>query len=352
MIPVIIPAYEPDNRLINLIKNLIDNKIGPIIIINDGSSHKYDDIFIMAKQIIEPFNGIYLEHNINKGKGRALKTAFNYVLENMPHVVGVVTADSDGQHTTTCISKIIEYLNNNPNNLILGVRKFTCEGIPWKSKFGNKCTEKIFQYISGIHVTDTQTGLRGIPINYLTDLLTLPGERFEFEMRMLLDATNKYKITEVQIVTIYDSKENHQTHFDPFKDSFKIYKILIEKFLKYIFASLSSSLLDIVLFSILCIILRKKYENYYLIYSTIIARIISALYNYLINYKIVFKGNGHIIKSLFKYIILAIIQVSLSACFVFLLARSCRFIPEIICKIIIDTLLFFLSYYIQQRFVF
>lgn len=110
-IPVIIPAYEPDNRLIFLLNSLIENKIGPIVIVDDGSGPEYSDIFEQVREIIECNNGTILVHDVNKGKGRALKTAFDYVLKNFSEdIPGVITADSDGQHTVICIKKIIEAL--------------------------------------------------------------------------------------------------------------------------------------------------------------------------------------------------------------------------------------------------
>lgn len=134
------------------------------------------------------------------------------------------------------------------NKLILGVGKFDSEGIPWKSRFENTMTEKVFQYILGVHVSDTQTGLRGIPTNFMKDLLDVNGERFEFEMRMLLESAGKYDICEIPIETIYDSKTEHQTHFNPIKDSIRIYKILAEKFIKFILTSFSSSIIDLIVF--------------------------------------------------------------------------------------------------------
>ena len=103
IIPVIIPAYEPDMRLLELLKDMKCNKCGPVILVNDGSGKEYNDIFDKAQTILKDIGGVLLIHEKNKGKGRALKTAFAYILEQYPRAVGVVTADSDGQHTVSCI---------------------------------------------------------------------------------------------------------------------------------------------------------------------------------------------------------------------------------------------------------
>lgn len=224
---IVIPAFEPDNRMIELLSDLDKNAIGPVVIVNDGSGKEYDVIFDKALSIIKKSGGTVITHKTNKGKGRALKTAFAYILDHYENITAVITADSDGQHTAECIKRVIDAVENNEQCLILGVRKFDLEGIPWKSRFGNTLTEKVFQYVAGIHVSDTQTGLRGIPKGYLKELISLKGERFEYEMRMLLDVAEKgISIVEVPIQTIYESEDNHQTHFNPIKDSVKIYKIL------------------------------------------------------------------------------------------------------------------------------
>lgn len=351
-VPIIIPSYEPDERLIELLNNLNDQNIGPVIIVNDGSSKEYEHIFEDARDIIKMLGGKLLVHEVNKGKGRALKTAFEYVLSHYPDAIGVVTADSDGQHTPKNIEEVIQTLTQNENKLILGVRKFDGEGIPWKSRFGNSLTEKVFKYVSGVHVTDTQTGLRGIPRQFMQELLDVKGERFEFEMRMLLESAGRYDILEIPIETIYDSEENHQTHFHPVKDSIKIYKILGGKFIKYILSSGSSCILDLALFAVLCHLLKTSFSGSYIVIATVSARVVSAIYNYIINYKVVFKSSESIGKSSGKYFLLAVIQMSLSAGLVTLLAKCLVVVPEIVFKIIVDTCLFFISYHIQQKYVF
>ena len=226
MIPIIIPAYEPDSNLPLLLHILAENHIGPVIVVDDGSGDQYLAIFEKARSLVAGNGGTVLVHEVNKGKGRALKTAFQYILENYQNVIGAVTADSDGQHTVDCIRKVMETLQAKPQELILGVRDFSGDDIPWKSRFGNNLTEKVFAYVAGVHVSDTQTGLRGIPREFMRDLLDVAGERFEFETQMLLESVNRYPISEVEIETIYDSVEEHQTHFDPVADSIKIYRIL------------------------------------------------------------------------------------------------------------------------------
>lgn len=351
-IPVIIPAYEPDDRMIALLKDFEREKVGNVIIVDDGSGEKYDEIFSQAQAILERIGGVILRHDRNRGKGRALKTAFSYVLENQREAAGAVTADSDGQHTVECIKSIIGGLEEHPDALVLGVRKFDGEDIPWKSRFGNNLTLKVLKLVSGLDVQDTQTGLRGIPKTFMKELLEVEGERFEFEMRMLLETIGKYEIVQIPIRTVYDSRENHQTHFDPVADSIKIYRILIEKFIRYVFSALSSFILDIALFTLFCYFTKKTGSKLYITYSTVLARVISSVYNYLMNYKFVFRSREKGIYAASKYFTLAVLQMMCSALFVTIAVKGIPALHETPAKIIVDTILFFISYQIQKKIVF
>lgn len=349
-IPVIIPAYEPDDRLLYLIKKMAQNDMY-VVIVDDGSGKEYQDIFNSASEILAE-KGTVLHHEINKGKGRALKTAFSFILEHIPETIGVITADSDGQHTVESIQKVKDVFMNDSESLVLGVRCFDKQEIPWKSYLGNILTINIFSYVSGVRISDTQTGLRGIPIRFVEELIDVQGERFEFETEMLIEAAQKYNIVETEIETIYDSKENHKTHFDPFADSIKIYTVLGKRFLKYIFASFSSSIIDLLIFAVICHYGRYGNSVSYVGIATIVSRIFSATYNYIMNYKVVFNSTERHGSAFFKYAALAVVQMGFSAFFTMLLVLLFGKNKEIFAKILVDTILFFVSYKIQQLFVF
>lgn len=354
-LPVVIPAYEPDNRIFPLLKNLIERDCF-IIVVDDGSGAACRDIFEKISELIAD-NGVVLHHEKNCGKGRALKTAFSYILEQMPEAVGAVTADSDGQHTDKAIHAVKQAMREHGNALILGTRSFEKRAdekgkIPWKSAFGNKVTVTVVSYVLGIRISDTQTGLRGIPVSFLKELLYVRGERFEFETEMLIASLNKYPIVEVSIETIYDSATEHQTHFNPLIDSGKIYLALGRHFIKFILSSMSATILDFTVFTILCHFLRRADNVLYISVSTVLARVISAVYNYLINYKVVFRSEENMKKAGAKYAGLAVLQMICSAMLVtvgMLLLPGSR---EVIMKAFVDTLLFLISYKIQQKYVF
>ncbi len=347
LIPVIIPAYEPDEKLIMLLDNLKETGISPVVIVDDGSvGEKFQNIFqSIEKQ--SPFTVIH--HAVNMGKGRALKTAFNHCLIKYPQMLGCVTIDSDGQHTITDMIKCMEALTQNPQALILGTRNFNEQGIPYKSLFGNKCTSKVMKLLTGISVSDTQTGLRAIPRDFMKKLLNEKGERYEFETNMLLDTKeDNRKIVEVPIKTIY-IEENKSSHFNPLKDSVKIYVV----FFKFIFSSLSSSFVDLFFFSIFCYLFGKisALETSYILLATILARVLSATYNFLINYKIVFKSKSKTGKTMFRYAILAILIMFASG-FGVTYIHSLLPVTELLIKVPVDIILFLVSFMVQREYVY
>lgn len=346
LIPVIIPAYEPDEKLIKLLDELALENVGPVIVVNDGSDEDtYGHLYDAARER----GAVVLDHAVNMGKGRALKSAFNYCLGQYKDLIGVVTADSDGQHAVSDIKKIREALLEDPDALILGVRDFDQAGIPARSVFGNKLTSRVMKFLVGIGISDTQTGLRGISAGFMRFLLTEKGERFEFETNMLLDTKELgIRIKEIPIRTIY-LEENKSSHFNPIKDSARIYAV----FLKFLVSSLSSSVVDIVLFGIFCAVFKNvPLAIGYIMLSTILARIISAVYNFLINYRVVFRGKGSKARAAVRYFLLAVCIMLLSGALVSFFHGLIPGTAEALVKIPVDCLLFLLSFFIQREVVY
>lgn len=345
-IPVIIPSYEPDEKLIRLLEKLTAAGFQNIILVDDGSGADFAGYFEQAES---KFHCRVLHHAVNLGKGRALKTAFNYCLQEFPDAIGCITADSDGQHSPECIFSCGQAFLNNPRSLVMGCRSFDKEEVPARSEFGNKCTRVIMKYLAGVSVSDTQTGLRGIPADFMKELLQVKGDRFEFETNMLMETkAKKIPIREVPIQTIY-IEENKTSHFNPIIDSIRIYMI----FGKFMFSSLSSSVVDLVLFSIFCYFFKDMEWGSitYLTAATVFARVLSAAYNYSLNYKVVFQSQGAVITTLGRYILLAVLQMGCSALLVNLLYPLFGG-AEVFVKIPVDVALFFLSFFIQREFVY
>ena len=182
-VPVLIPTYNPTERIIEVVRSLISAGFERLIIVDDGSRPECSPIFAALADMPQC---TLLHHDVNRGKGRGLKTGFAYILEHMPECSGVVTTDDDGQHSPEDIQRCAEKMEQS-GRAVLGARDFTGDDVPPRSRFGNNCTRFVFRALCGIRITDTQTGLRALPVSYLPALAKLSGERFEYETNMLLE---------------------------------------------------------------------------------------------------------------------------------------------------------------------
>ena len=340
----IIPSLNPDERLLRVLDGLMEKGFKDIILVDDGSREETKHFFVQAQQ---KSGCVVLKHHKNLGKGRALKTAFNYFLNNYPDYIGVVTADADDQHTSQDILNCAKALEENPNSLILGVRNFDLEHVPWKSRMGNKITAFSFKALCGIRVSDTQTGLRAIPSYYAREFLDLFGERFEYETNMLLEIRKKnIDVKEIQIDTVYIN-QNASTHFHPLRDSIRIYSLIF----KFLGASLASTLCDLLLFALFKFLLRSMVLEWNLFIATAGARIISSIFNYSVNKTLVFTNKGKIRSTLAKYYAVCIVQGMLSYFGVLGLVTIFS-LPSVLSKVIVDFILFLITFQIQREWVF
>lgn len=357
-IAVIIPSYEPSEKLPALVAALRRQISNPIVIVNDGSKpEKYQHFFDQIETFPEV---VVLRHKRNRGKGRALKTAFAYCL--LKKFSGAITADEDGQHLPEDICHCVSSLEENPESLILGVRSFRKKGVPVKNKLGNLLTCRVFKILTGQDLSDTQTGLRGIPAFFMEKMQKVSGERFEYETKMLLIASNlNIPFKEVEISTIYE--KDNTTHFRPVKDSWLIYISLFGESLLQMFYFFSSGimsfLIDISFFTLFYkLIFRKMDLEYFnmslrLLLSIVLARCVSATVNYTLNRNFVFKNKGLIdAKSLLKFFGLASIMVLLSYILTETMLAFFDSEKAVLTKICVDSSLVCVTFLIQKFFVF
>lgn len=338
-IPIIIPTYEPDKRLSALCQDLKSSGFQNVLIVDDGSGARYRKIF---DEIEEEYHYMILRNAVNLGKGRALKLAFNHCLnEYGQSLIGVITADSDGQHKVEDIRRCMGELRVHSDSMILGCRDFSKPGIPWKSSFGNNLTKFSMHYLCGLKVTDTQTGLRGIPREFMKTILSTPGDRYDYETNVLLESKGEVSIIEVPIDTIYDSEENHQTHFDPFRDSLMIYKVI----LSYSLTSVLTTVVDFIVFAI------ANGVGASIAFSTALARLIAAVLNFSLNRNVVFKSKGNPRIQVIQYGLLVAFSGFISANLITLISHKVS-IEIVGIKAVVETILFFFNYLVQRLFIF
>lgn len=329
----LIPSYEPDDRLIKIIDELLDANF-EVVLVNDGSDKKYDKIFSKVSK-----KAHYLSYEVNHGKGYALKTGLQYIKDNYKNTV-VVTMDSDGQHTVKDAYNLCEIVEHRDNTILLG-KRIRSKKTPFKSRVGNGITRVFYRLSTGVSIYDTQTGLRAFKSDLIDFLLTVEGNRFEYEMNMLMMAPKKkIKLEEEVIETIYEDN-NSGTHFHPIKDSYLVYKEL----LKFISSSTLSFFVDYGLYAIIVAFTKG------VVISNITARVVSSTFNYTLNKKMVFKDKKNVSKSIFKYYLLAVCILVVNTVILYLMVNVLG-VNKYVSKLIVELVLFMISYRVQKKYIF
>ena len=334
---ILIPAYRPSASLPDLVRALAEKAIPAIVIVDDGSGPEYRDVFSRAAA----FPHVHLlRHATNLGKGAALKTGINYALCTFPGLVGIVTADADGQHHPDDIVRIADTLLARPDCLVLGSRGFD-GAVPWRSRFGNSLTSMVVHALIGQKLTDTQTGLRGIPTSLLLRILRIESTGYEYELEMLIAAHHSsVPVVEEPIRTIYEAG-NKSSHFNPIIDSMKIYFVL----LRFGSVSLMTALLDNLVFY-----LAFRHSGH-ILGSQILARVFAVGFNYSMVRRSVFYSKQRHKTVLPKYLLLVLVSGSVSYAGIRLLSAKLGIDP-VYAKLIVETILFFANFAIQRMFIF
>ena len=332
-IAVLIPAFQPDDFLCQVISEIREFSL-PTLIVDDGSGKEYAPVFEKALSL----GAEVIHFTSNRGKGAALKSGFKYLKEL--GYDAAITADADGKHTSEDIINVSNTLRKNPNSLIIGTRNLA--SLPLQYKTVNATTARLFRSLYGTSVTDTQSGLRGIPLKNTDRLLKLRGEHYEYEMNMLINYPKLFdELIEIQIETIY-VEGNPSSHFRPIYDNAKIYAVLLKSMPKFLFSSFSSFCIDYLLFAFFIGLTGGR-----AVFSTIFARLFSGCFNFTVNRFLVF-GNAKSY-TLIKYLILAgsILTVN---CLLISIATGLFNIPPLIAKVIIEVTMYFVNFTLQNRF--
>lgn len=334
---VLIPAYRPARSFTEFVRCLSDSVSCPIIVVDDGSGTEYSGCF----EQIEKIRGVHLlRHAINLGKGAALKTGINHFLCKWPDLAGIITADADGQHAIGDVIRIAERLVEYPNSLILGARNFDAS-VPFRSRIGNKTTIGLARLLIGQRLTDTQTGLRGIPAALLPHLLQIASSGYEFELEMLITAKHlSYEIREEKVQTIYIDS-NRASHFDPLFDSMRIYFVL----LRFSILSLLTALVDNLVF------FGALHFTGSIAQSQVVSRLIAILFNYTSARRVVFLSRQSHRIVLPRYLLLVLASGLLSYSLIRFFTSALE-MNVLLAKPFAEGLIFIVNFAIQRDFVF
>ena len=334
----LIPAHRPDPCLPGIVEELSQSpRFSGVVIVDDGSGEPFRRIFAELSAI----NGVtVVEHRENLGKGAALKTGLRYLLDHHPDLTGVVTADADGQHAVEDIAQVAAELDAHPEALICGVRTFSGP-VPLRSRLGNAVTRSLFRILTGHALSDTQTGLRGLPRPLLDGLLEIAADHYEFELDMLLlAARRRIPIRETPISTLY-FEDNRSSHFNPLLDSIRIYFVLF----RFGLASLMTAVIDN------CVFLLFYRAHGSIAGSQALARLAAILFNYYVVRNSVFRSTEANSRVFPRYI--ALVAVSGLASYALLTALNRTLgMPPFYAKLTAESLLFLVNFVVQRNAVF
>ena len=347
---ILIPSLEPDDRLPAYVERLRENGFPRVVVVDDGSGPKYRPIF---DRIAALEGCAVLRHEVNRGKGAGLRTGYQYIREQMPDADAVITADADGQHTVEDVRKVSEALRAGGDALYLGSRDFSLPNVPPKSRSGNRITSAVFKLLYGVWLPDTQTGLRAFRREELAFMEGIEGDRYEYEMNVLIAcARRRLPMIPVTIETVYEN-DNEGSHFHPIRDSWRIYKVILGGFFRFMSASIVCFLLDQGLAAVLrewLLPLMGVTDVGAIWVSGLAARLVSAVVNFALNKNLVFRLKGDTKGSAVRYAVLCVAIICLSNAGVWLLSRLG--VASWLAKMVCDFLLYFLSYRVQQSWVF
>lgn len=215
---IIIPAYEPDRELVRLVDELSKSDF-ELVVVDDGSGEKYADIFAKVSN-----NAHIVTLHKNCGKGAALKAGMRYIRDNLPECKNFITCDADGQHRPEDAVRVREQLHKG-EKFVLTVRERKGK-IPLRSRFGNDLSKIVYALLTNRYLSDNQSGLRGFARSNLDWLINVEKNNYDYEMNVLYyAATMGLKITTIPIDAIY-IENNASSHFNPIRDTVKIYRSL------------------------------------------------------------------------------------------------------------------------------
>jgi glycosyltransferase involved in cell wall biosynthesis len=335
---VVIPAYKPHPVLVDSVRELARApEVAAIVVVDDGSGPEFQPLFAA---VAECASVTVLRHAVNLGKGAALKTGMNHAACSLPASAGVVTADADGQHAVPDVLRTARTLALHPSHLILGMRGFDGD-VPLRSRVGNRVTRGVMRAFTGERLNDTQTGLRGIPMEFVPELLRSKASGFDFELEMLIACRHSGRaITEVPISTIY-IEGNQSSHFNPLLDSMRVYFV----FLRFSAVSLLTAGLDNLVF----VLAFWMWTD--ILLAMCCGRLIAGLFNYFANKFGTFRVNVTNKVAVPKFVLSVLIAGAASYALIRWLVYMFA-VPVVVAKFAAETAMFFFSVWIQRDFVF
>ena len=212
---VIIPAFEAE-RTIGAVVEAVKRQGLPIVVIDDGSRDR-------TAAVAAERGALVISHLRNYGKGRALRTGFEYVLR--ASYEGVITMDGDGQHDAEEILTLIRAGEVQHAGMVVGDRMSRGHAVmPRARRITNRLMSRVVSLLTRQAIPDSQCGFRMIRKELLTSV-SLKSDRFEIETELLLAAAKRrWKTISVPIRTIY---HDHASHIHPVRDALRFFGVVL-----------------------------------------------------------------------------------------------------------------------------
>lgn len=191
---IVIPAYNEEKVIAEVIAEIKKSGYENIIIIDDGSA---DNTQLVAKNA----GVVALRHKINRGKGAATKTGIEAAKLLGADII--VTLDGDGQHDPKDIQKMIAPIRDKKCDVVLGTRLIDPRGMPWYKIMANHFGNFVTWYLFGLWVTDSQSGFRAYS-RHAAETINTKADHYEYDSEVIREIyIYKLKFKEVPIAVRY-----------------------------------------------------------------------------------------------------------------------------------------------------
>ncbi len=356
---IVIPAYRPDDSIFNVIGR-IRNETDRFVIVDDGSGFEYASVFRRLEKEY-PKNLTVIHHSINRGKGHALKSAFEYISGLCGEDDGVLTIDCDRIDLAENAERVAEAWRSDPDSFVIGSCRYSGK-VPVNSKYSNSITRSVFAITTGVRVYDTQSGLRAFSVRLIPEFLKIKGERYDFDIAQLLYAVKQHiDIKEVPIETVF-TPGNRSSHFHVFRDSWLIYRMIFV----FMLSSFSCFLIDYSLLLTLAGVFKRlpsavlaapaeyrlpvfgmQVDTHLL--ALVIARSVSSFCNFLLNRKVVFKTSSRTVLLRYYAVVIGILLANHG---LLSLITTSEGLPLWIGQLVVQAVLYPINFLLQRKFVF
>jgi glycosyltransferase involved in cell wall biosynthesis len=210
MIAVVIPALNAAQTLSQVLSKVV-LFVPPqsILVVDDGSIDA-------TSRIADESGVIVIRHPMNRGKGAALRTGFEYIMGHSEYRC-VITLDADLQHDPEEIPKFVARWDHGGVDVIVGSRRRAGSTMPFHRRLSNTITSALVSARAGVRIKDSQSGFRCISREVLS-AIQFDSDGYEAETEMLIKAARRgFVIDFVPIATIYGSERSSMTHWQTTK---------------------------------------------------------------------------------------------------------------------------------------